>query len=91
MSKDNGNALVCFKNSDEICKYINEDPNNVTHLVEYESLPAWRRNGKGPWRALNRDLDLWLIFQRDKYLEDSMNVVEKEKNKRNLQYRDRIK
>jgi hypothetical protein len=59
--------VVCFKSAEEIAKYIGEAPNKINHLVEKENLPAWRRKGIGPWRALDIDLDQWLVDQRDKY------------------------
>lgn len=57
-----------LKNTTEIGKYIQEDKNSINDLVKSESLPAWKRNGKGPWRALTVDLDNWLIAQRNKFL-----------------------
>jgi hypothetical protein len=60
--------VVCFKNAEEIGKYIGESKNSITQLVLEEGLPAWKRNGCGPWRALNVDLDIWLLQQRKKYL-----------------------
>ncbi|WP_319525760.1 hypothetical protein [uncultured Desulfosarcina sp.] len=59
--------VVCFKSAEEIAKYIGENPNKINHLVKNENLPAWRRKGIGPWRALDIDLDKWLVDQRDKY------------------------
>ena len=59
--------VICFKSAEEIAKYIGEDPNKINQLVENENLPAWKRNGIGPWRALDIDLDQWLVDQRDKY------------------------
>jgi hypothetical protein len=59
--------VVCFKSAEEIAKYIGEDPNKINQLVENENLPAWKRKGIGPWRALDIDLDKWLVDQRDKY------------------------
>lgn len=60
--------VVCFKNAEEIGEYIGESRNNITQLVIEDGLPAWKRNGCGPWRALNVDLDQWLIGQRSKYM-----------------------
>ena len=59
--------VVCFKNAEEIAGYIGESKNSITQLVLEENLPAWKRHGSGPWRALNIDLDRWLVEQRDKY------------------------
>lgn len=60
--------VVCFRNACEIGEYIGEDPKRINQLVIEEGLPAWKRNGMGPWRALNLDLDNWLCQQRTKYL-----------------------
>ena len=59
--------VICFKNAEEIANYIGESKNSITQLVHEEGLPAWKRHGTGPWRALNIDLDKWLVNQRDKY------------------------
>ena len=75
----NGNGVVCFKNADEICRYIKEDTNQLCYLVKREKLPAWKRNGRGPWRALSIDLDNWMIFQRDKYLKDTPRYIKDDK------------
>jgi hypothetical protein len=60
----------CFRNAEEIAEYIGENPKAVNQLVADEGLPAWKRNGKGPWRALDLDLDQWLIGQARKFLGD---------------------
>ncbi|WP_419663221.1 hypothetical protein Dvar_36250 [Desulfosarcina variabilis str. Montpellier] len=65
-------SVVCFKNAEEIGKYIGESKNSITQLVLEEGLPAWKRNGCGPWRALSVDLDKWIISQRNKYLTRSV-------------------
>jgi hypothetical protein len=62
----------CFRNSQEIAKYIGESHRNIASLVIEEQLPAWKRNGKGPWRAIDYDLDRWLIAQRHKYLSENI-------------------
>lgn len=59
--------VICFKSAEEIAGYIGESKNSITQLVLEENLPAWKRHGIGPWRALNIDLDRWLVEQRDKY------------------------
>ncbi len=59
--------VVCFKNAEEIAAYVREDPKRINLLVADENLPAWKRNGIGPWRALNIDLDQWMVGQRDKH------------------------
>ena len=58
----------CFRNSEEIGEYIGESSRIISKLVLDENLPAWKRKSSGPWRALDVDLDLWLIGQRKKYL-----------------------
>lgn len=63
--------IQCFRNAEEIGKYIGENPKYINQLVVDENLPAWRRNGCGPWRALDVDLDQWLVGQRSKYLRQS--------------------
>ena len=68
--------IVCFKNAEEIGKYIGESKNSITQLVLEEGLPAWKRNGCGAWRALNIDLDKWLVTQRNKYLSRSIEDAE---------------
>lgn len=67
--------VVCLKGAEEICKYIKENINQFSQLVKNEKLPAWRRNGCGPWRALDVDLDLWMVFQRVKYLKDTPQYI----------------
>jgi len=62
--------VVCFKGAEQIAEYIREDYKYINNLVECEDLPAFKRNGKGPWRALNIDLDRWLIDQRSKYIKN---------------------
>ena len=62
--------VVCFKNAEEIAGYIGEDLKRINQLVVNENLPAWKRHGVGPWRALNIDFDQWLVEQRDKYYQN---------------------
>jgi len=71
--------VVCFKGKEEICGFIREDVNQLGYLVEHENLPAWKRNGKGPWRALNVDLYDWMIYQRKKYLKETPGNLAAEK------------
>jgi len=63
--------IECLKGADEICEFIKEDPRLIIYLVEHENLPAWKRDGKGTWRALNVDLYSWMLFQRTKYIKDT--------------------
>lgn len=65
-----GINIRCFRNSEEIAEYIGESPRNIARLVLNEGLPAWKRKGKGAWRATDFDLDWWLCMQREKYLEE---------------------
>ena len=61
-------GVICFKGAKEIADYIREDHRCLNELVTVENLPAFKRGGCGPWRALNIDLDSWLIEQRKKYI-----------------------
>lgn len=65
-----------FKGAEEICAYINEDPRTICRLVQEEKLPAWKRDGRGPWRALDIDLDAWMIGQRKRYFGQKINQWE---------------
>ena len=65
------NGIKIIKGASAICKYVEEDPKQILYLIEEENLPAWKRNQKGPWRALNIDLQEWVVFQRKKYLKDT--------------------
>ena len=56
-----------LRGSTEIAEYVKEDPKHIPDLVQTESLPAWKRNGKGPWRALGFELQNWMIRQHKKY------------------------
>jgi hypothetical protein len=60
--------VQCFRNAEEIAEYIGESPKTLNQLVADEGLPAWKRNDKGPWRALDIDLDQWMIGQARKNL-----------------------
>ena len=60
--------VKCFRNAEEIGEYIGENPKYINQLVLEENLPAWKRRGCGPWRALDIDLDQWLVGQRQKYM-----------------------
>lgn len=62
--------VVCFKSAEEIAEYISESQRSINQLIIEEDLPAWKRGGFGPWRALNIDLDVWLVKQRDKYMKN---------------------
>jgi hypothetical protein len=62
--------VICFKNAEEIANYIGESKNSITQLVAEEDLPAWKRHGTGPWRALNIDIDKWLVDRRNKFYHD---------------------
>lgn len=63
--------IRCLKGAEKICEFVQEDPKQILHLIKQENLPAWKREGKGPWRALNIDLWYWLLAQRNKYLKDT--------------------
>jgi hypothetical protein len=72
----------CLKGAEEICKFIKEDVNCLGYLVECEELPAWKRNGKGPWRALDIDLMFWLVVQRKKYIGETAQTIINERENR---------
>lgn len=60
-------AVEVCKGAEEIAEVIKEDKNKIPFLVRDEKLPAWKRDGSGPWRALKVDLFNWLISQSRKY------------------------
>lgn len=66
-------GVQCFRNADEIGEYIGESGRVVPRLVLEENLPAWKRNGTGPWRAIDLDLDAWMVQQSRKYRPRSVN------------------
>jgi hypothetical protein len=63
--------IKCLRGADEICDFVKEDKKCINELVKNEGLPAWKRGESGIWRALNVDLQSWLIQQRNKYLKDT--------------------
>ena len=67
----------CLKSAEEIADYIGESSKMINQLVLDEGLPAWKRNGSGPWRALDIDCDAWLIRQREKYGPNQLNDARK--------------
>ena len=73
-------SIKILKGSVAICRYVQEDPNQILYLIEHEGLPAWKRNKKGPWRAINIDLQDWVVFQRKKYLRDTAKFIKKSVN-----------
>ncbi|MDY0306363.1 MAG: DNA-binding protein [Desulfovibrio aminophilus] len=60
--------MLCVCGSKAIGAVIGESPREVGRLVAEQGLPAWKREGRGAWRALPSDLELWLQGQRDRYL-----------------------
>lgn len=63
----NGRRIRCLRTTEEIAEYIGEGARAIGKLVLDEGLPAWKRNGCGPWRAIDIDLDNWMWTQRQKY------------------------
>lgn len=59
---------LCLKGARAICESIGENPKNINELVRVHGLPAWKRVGKGNWRALQEDLLVWMREQRDRSL-----------------------
>lgn len=57
-----------LRGATEIAEFIKEDAKKIPELVKNEGLPAWKREGRGPWRALNFELQNWMIRQQRKYL-----------------------
>lgn len=60
--------VICLRGAKDICAAIGENPKEMLKLVEEQDLPAWRRDGRGAWRALPEDLKQWLARQRDRNL-----------------------
>lgn len=59
---------ICLRGAKAICEAVGENPKEMVTLVRVKGLPAWKREGKGPWRALPEDLQCWLRAQRDRSL-----------------------
>ena len=59
---------ICLKGAREICEAVGENPRNITELVRFKGLPAWKREDKGSWRALPEDLQRWIREQRDRHI-----------------------
>ena len=69
--------IKCLKGAEEICAFVKEDHKFINDLVQKEGLPAWKREENGVWRALNIDLQNWMLFQRNKYLKDTPKYLSK--------------
>jgi hypothetical protein len=69
--------VECLKGAAEICDFIKEDHKIINDLVKNEGLPAWKRSESGPWRALNIDLQRWMLHQRNKYMKDTPKYLSK--------------
>lgn len=69
------NDVKCLKGAEEICDFIKEDRKSINDLVKNEGLPAWKRGENGVWRALNVDLQHWMVHQRNKYLKDTPKYI----------------
>lgn len=66
------NGRVVIKGAKAIADAIGEYRGDISRLVEKEGLPAWRSDGRGPWKAIPQDLHEWAKKQRDKYLSISI-------------------
>ena len=74
----NGRRVRCFKNAEEIAEYIGENGRQIGRLVLEEDLPAWKRSGGGAWRAIDLDLDGWMLRQSRKYRPSARKDAEKD-------------
>lgn len=59
---------ICLRGAKAICQAVGENPKEICRLVNVHGLPAWKRDGKGPWRALPADLREWARNQRTRNL-----------------------
>jgi hypothetical protein len=59
---------LCLCGSKAICAAVGENHREILRLVREAGLPAWKRGGRGLWRALPADLAAWLLTQRDRNL-----------------------
>ncbi len=57
---------ICLRGAKAICEAVGENPKDIVRLVGVLGLPAWKRENKGPWRALPEDLHRWLQRLRDR-------------------------
>lgn len=64
---DENRKYFLLSGAKNICKFVGEDPNKIIWLVENEGLPAWKRPCGTVWKALNVDLEEWMVSQRKKY------------------------
>lgn len=62
---------ICLKGAKAICEAVGENPKEMMSLVRKEGLPAWKRAGRGGWRALPDDLQEWVRKQRDRNIDQS--------------------
>ena len=69
----NGRRIHCLRTTEEIADYIGEHARSICRLVLDENLPAWKRGGMGPWRAIDIDCDQWMLEQRNKYFGNRIN------------------
>lgn len=59
---------LLIKGAEAIAKAIGESRNSIPELVEREGLPAWRTDGRGPWKARPASLDRWLEGQERRHM-----------------------
>lgn len=57
------------RNQAEIGDFIGVDKKSVPYLIKKHDLPAWKIEGKGPWKALKSSLLNWLEHIETKFLE----------------------
>lgn len=58
---------LLIKGADAIARAIGERRHDIKRLVDEEGLPAWQKDGQGPWRARPSSLDKWLEDQEKKH------------------------
>ncbi len=52
---------MLIKTRKAIARYVGEYEEEIPTLVKDKGLPAWRTRPNGIWKALQTDLDAWLM------------------------------